>query len=200
LGGDQALFGIVQGGSFPDLRKESAQFTNSLDFSGFCIGGVSVGEPKKEMYEAIDNSVPYLNENKPRHLLGVGDVADFFEAVERGVDMFDCVAPTRNARNGGLYISPKAKGFGGKFRLNILNAPFKSDLGPIDESCGCYTCRNYSRAYLHHLFKAGELLAYRLSSIHNLYFAVNLVRSIRQSLLDDQFSSLKKDWLETAEH
>lgn len=200
LGGDQALFGIVQGGCFPELRKESAQFINNLDFEGYCIGGVSVGEPKKAMYEAIDNSVPYLDENKPRHLLGVGDISDIFEAVERGVDMFDCVAPTRNARNGGLYITAKARGFKGKFRLNILNAGFKSDLGPIDESCQCYTCTNYSRAYIHHLFKANELLAYRLSSIHNLFFIVNLVKSIRLSLLDDSFSSFKADWSEAAGH
>lgn len=195
LGGDQALFGIVQGGSYPKLREESAKFINSLDFAGFCIGGVSVGEPKELMYQAIDKVEPRLDENKPRHLLGVGEVEDFFEAIERGIDMFDCVAPTRNARNGGLYISPQAKGFGGKFRLNILNAGFKGDQDAIDSSCGCYTCKHYSRAYLHHLFKAEELLAYRLASIHNLYFCVNLVKKIRQSILEGSYHSLRSQWL-----
>lgn len=195
LGGDQLLFGIVQGGSYPQLREESAKFINSLDFAGHCIGGVSVGEPKELMYQAIDKVRPWLAETKPVHLLGVGEVEDFFEAIERGVDMFDCVAPTRNARNGGLYISPFAKGYKGKFRINIFNAGYKGDMGAIDSTCGCYSCKNYSRAYLHHLFKAEELLAYRLASIHNLYFCVNLVKSIRQSLLEGTYRSLRSHWL-----
>lgn len=195
LGGNQALFGIVQGGVYQDLRENSAKYIDSLGFDGYCIGGVSVGESKKEMYEAVDWSVPFLDVNKPRHLLGVGEVEDFFNGVERGVDMFDCVAPTRNARNGRLYISPQAKDFKGKFFFNILNAGYKEGMEPIDESCSCYTCKNYSRAYLHHLFKAEELLAYRLASIHNLYFSVNLVKAIRQSLLDDSYQTLRHRWL-----
>ena len=191
----QALFGIVQGGSFPELRRESANFINALDFSGHCIGGVSVGEPKEEMYQAVEWVTPHLVEDKPRHLLGVGEIDDFFNCIERGMDMFDCVAPTRNARNGSLYISPNAKGFEGKFRLNITNGSFKADKGPVDENCGCYTCQNYSRAYLHHLFKAEELLAYRLASIHNLYLVVNLVKSIRQAILTGTYQQLRSRWL-----
>ncbi len=189
----QFLFGIVQGAVYKDMREESAKYIGSLDFDGFCIGGVSVGEPKEEMYKAVEYGVPYLPEEKPRHLLGVGDVDDLFECIERGMDMFDCVSPTRLARNGSLFTSQGTRET--KFRMIITNGPNRESSEPIDPDCTCYTCQNYTRAYLHHLYKANELLAYRLGSIHNVHFCVQLVQQIRQSILDGNFVDLKKKWL-----
>jgi queuine tRNA-ribosyltransferase len=184
---DQALFGIVQGGIFPDLRADSARFLTSLDFAGYAIGGLSVGEPKEKMWEVLDITVPLLPENKPRYLMGVGSPEDLFEGVERGIDIFDCVLPTRLARNGALFTS--------RGRINIRKAEFAEDPAPIEEGCGCYTCRHFSRAYLRHLFKAGEILGLRLNTIHNLYFLVDLMRRIRAAILENNFAALKESFL-----
>ncbi len=184
---DQALFGIVQGGMFPELRRESAHFLTSLDFPGYAIGGLSVGEPKELTAEILEETMPFLPENKPRYLMGVGSPEDLFEGVARGVDMFDCVLPTRVARNGALFTR--------QGRRNIRNAAFKTSDEPIDLSCDCYTCRTFSTAYVHHLFRSEELLAYRLASIHNLRFLIKLMEEIRQSIIDGSFSQLKDEFM-----
>lgn len=194
---DSLLFGIVQGGTYQNLREASAKFIGNLDFDGICIGGVSVGEPKEAMYQACDWVVPHLPEDKPRHLLGVGEIDDLFEGIERGLDMFDCVTPTRHARNGSVYISPQAGGtVANKFRLSIANAAYKSDHLPIDPTCRCQTCQHFSRAYLRHLFMTNELTYHRLASYHNVYVLVHLVKSIRQAIMQDTFTALKKSWLQ----
>ncbi len=180
----QALFGIVQGGRFEDLRKESARVIGGMDFNGFGIGG---SFDKEDMYTTVRWVNEILPEEKPRHLLGIGEPADLFGAVENGCDLFDCVAPTRMARNGTLHTK--------NGRINIFNAPFRNDLGPIDEGCGCYTCKNYTRMYVAHLFRSKEMFAATLASIHNLYFIVNLVKNIRQSILDGRFEEFKKEFL-----
>jgi len=182
----QALFGIVQGGAFKDLREESAKFISSLPFDGIAIGG-SFGKFKKDMHRVLEWTIPLLPEEKPRHLLGIGGIEDFFECVDRGIDMFDCAAPTREARNGALMIR--------QGRLNILNSAYKTDKKPIEKNCQCYTCQNFSRAYLRHLFLAKEILAYQLATIHNICFVHNLVRKIRQSILDGKFQKFKKEFL-----
>ncbi len=183
---DQALFGIVQGGEYRDLREESAKFINSLPFDGFGIGG-SLGKSKKDMYNILEWTIPLLNENKPRHLLGIGEIEDLFNGIERGVDLFDCVAPTRMARNGTLLTRAG--------RLNILKSIFKEDKRSIEENCGCYTCRNFSRAYLHHLFRAEEILAHRLATIHNLFFILEIMREIRKAIKNNYFLELKRKFL-----
>lgn len=177
----QGLFGIVQGGRFEDLRKESARFIGGMDFDGFGIGG---SFDKEDMYTAVAWVNTLLPEEKPRHLLGIGDPLDLFGGIENGCDLFDCVAPTRIARNGTLYT------FDGK--INIMNARFMTDFAPIDAECKCYTCGHYTRAYLSHLFRAKEMFASTLASIHNLHFIVNLVKKIRQSILDDNFQDYKQ--------
>jgi queuine tRNA-ribosyltransferase/7-cyano-7-deazaguanine tRNA-ribosyltransferase len=183
---DQALFGIVQGGEYRDLREESAKFINSLPFAGFGIGG-SLGKSKKDMHNILEWVVPLLDEKKPRHLLGIGEIEDLFNGVERGVDLFDCVAPTRMARNGTLLTK--------KGRMNILKSGFKNDKKPIEENCECYTCKNFSRAYLNHLFRAEEILAHRLATIHNLYFITNLMKEIRMAIKNNRFSQLKNKFI-----
>jgi len=191
----QYLFGIPHGGPFQDLRVMSAKYLSNLDFSGYSIGG-SLGNLKTDMHKVLEWQIPFLDDSKPRHLLGIGDIDDLFECIERGIDMFDCVAPTRIARNGALLISPDSGGKkSNKFRLIISNAQFKEDGAPIDKSCQCYTCQNFSRAYIRHLFIANELLAFRLATYHNLYFILNLVKKIRTSILEDNFSELKAEWL-----
>lgn len=180
----QNLFGIVQGGRFEDLRAESAKFISGLDFDGFGIGGSFVKEDMDTAVAWVNNILP---EEKPRHLLGVGEPEDLFGGIENGIDTFDCVAPTRMARNGALYTKHG--------KINILNNQFRNDLAPIDEGCGCYTCQNYTRAYVAHLFRAKEMLAGTLASIHNLYFIVNLVKQIRQSILDERFNEFKTEFL-----
>ena len=180
----QALFGIVQGGRDEGLRKKSAEFLKNLDFDGYGIGGSFA---KEDMETAVRWVNEILPEEKPRHLLGIGEPEDLFMGIENGVDMFDCVAPTRNARNGSLYTHTG--------KINIMNARFKDDFTPIEEGCGCYTCRHYTRAYIAHLFHGKEMLAATLATIHNLYFIVNLVKSIRQSILDDRFLDFKKEFL-----
>lgn len=192
---EQELFGIVQGGEYKDLREKSAQFVAQKDFAGIGVGG-SLGKSKVDMHNILEWVVPHLPEEKPRHLLGIGAVEDMFNSVERGIDMFDCVAPTRWARRGHLYISPEEGGTAeNKFRINIRNAQFKEDERPIDRSCNCFVCRNYSRAYLRHLFNAEELTYFRLSSYHNVNFLLRLMEKIRDSINKSYFQELKKEWL-----
>jgi len=189
----QFLFGIIQGANHEDLRKESAQIISSLDFDGIAIGGESIGynmEATKNILDWISDIIP---EDKPHYTMGVGfNPSDLFEVVERGVDMFDCVAPTRVARNGRLFVH---KEINPKMYINIKNSEFKTDDQPIDTKCGCFTCQNHSRAYLHHLFKADEILGLRLASIHNLYFFLELMRQIREAIKEDRFLELKKEIL-----
>ena len=185
----QALFGIVQGGAYQDLREESASFIAAQNFDGYAIGG-SLGRSKEEMYRVLEWTTPLLPQDKPRHLLGIGEIEDIFEVVKRGVDLFDCVLPTRIARTGTLFAKEAER-----FRIHILNAQFKDDPRPIEESCNCYTCRNHSRGYLRHLFMARELLAIRLATIHNLHFLESLMRQIRSAIKEGGFSELMKEWL-----
>ena len=185
-GEKRALLGIVQGGRFEDLRKESARTISEMDFDGFGIGG---SFDKEDMYTAVNWVNSILPENKPRHLLGIGEPMDLFGGIENGVDLFDCVAPTRMARNGTIYTKDG--------RINILNAKFVNDFTPIDSDsdCDCYTCRNYTRAYLAHLFRAKEMLGGTLASIHNLRFTIKLVDDIRQSILNENFEEFKGEFL-----
>jgi queuine tRNA-ribosyltransferase len=185
--GDQALFGIVQGGIFADLRRQSAEFLVDLDFPGYAIGGLSVGERKADMYAMLDVTVPLLPAGKPRYLMGVGAPEDLLEAVARGVDFFDCVLPTRLARNAALFTR--------QGRLNIRNAQFERDPAPIEAGCGCYTCQHFSRAYLRHLFKAKEILAARLATIHNVHFLLALMRDMRQAIGASSFDAFKAEFL-----
>ncbi len=186
----QLLFGIVQGGIYKDLRQKSAKQLLELDFDGYAIGGVSVGEPSREMFKVVDWLVELLPEDKPRYLMGVGKPEEIVKAVAKGIDMFDCVIPTRNARHGTLYkfrsrnlkLESRLKSLKFYEILHITNEKFKGDKKPIDENCRCFTCQNYSRAYLRHLFAARELLALRLASIHNIYFYLEMMRIIRKSL------------------
>ena len=184
---DQALFGIVQGSTYADLRRQSAATLAALDFPGYAIGGLSVGEPKAEMHAMLESSVPFLPRGRPRHLLGVGSPEDFFEGIARGVDMFDCVLATRIARHGALLVPAG--------RLNIRNAQHERDPRPIQEGCTCYTCRRFSRAYLRHLFQTEELLGLRLATLHNLHFLLDLLARIRASILDGTFMSLRQEFL-----
>lgn len=184
---DQVLFAIIQGGVYPELRRESAEYLTSLDFPGYAIGGLSVGEPKEITAKVIDATIPYLPEDRPRYLMGVGSPEDLFESVSRGIDMFDCALPTRIARNGSLFTS--------KGRINISNARFTQMEGPVDPECNCYCCRTLSASYLHHLFNTRELLAYRLATLHNLTFIHNLMRKIRASIAEGTFESYKREFL-----
>lgn len=183
---DQALFGIIQGGIFPDLRTASAQFITSLPFDGYAIGGLSVGETKAEMYATIELTTALLPNDRPRYLMGVGTPEDLLESVRRGVDLFDCVLPTRLARHHAAFSS--------QGRLNLMNAAFARDERPIDEVCSCYTCRQFSRAYLRHLIVAGEWLAGTLLSIHNIYTLTALMREIRAAILDGTFEERLPHW------
>jgi queuine tRNA-ribosyltransferase len=180
---DQALFGIVQGGIFPDLRQASTRFLSELDFPGYGIGGLAVGETKEEMYATLDETCPALPGNKPRYLMGVGTPEDIIEAVYRGVDMFDCVLPTRIARNAAL-LTPDG-------RMNLRNAQYAEDARPVQEDCDCYTCRTFSRAYLRHLYRAGEVTALRLGTIHNITYLLKLMTEIRQAIVDDRLDDLR---------
>lgn len=180
----QALFGIVQGGRFEDLRRESAKIIGGMDFDGFGIGGSFT---KEDMDTAVGWVNQILPEDKPRHLLGIGEPMDLFGGAENGADLFDCVAPTRIGRNGSFYTK--------NGKINILNSAFRNDFSSIDEGCECYVCKNYTRAYVAHLFRAREMLGATLGSIHNLYFIVNLVKKIRQSILDGNFAEFKEKFL-----
>ena len=182
----QSLFGIMQGGMYEDLRRRSAKEIVEMDLPGYAIGGLSVGEPREEMYRILDFATDLLPENKPRYVMGVGTSDHLFEGVERGVDMFDCVLPTRLARNGAAMT---AKG-----RISIKNAKYERDFTPLDHECDCYTCRHYSRAYLRHLFKANEILSSMLLSHHNLYFLVHLMENIRKALEEDRFLEYKREF------
>lgn len=182
-----AIFGIVQGVTYDDLRAESAEYINSLNFDGNAIGGLAVGESKANTYHVLDVVIPRLDPNKPRYLMGVGEPVDILEAVERGVDMFDCVAPTRIARNGQVIT------FDGK--MNMLNAKFKGDKSPIEKGCDCYACQNYSRAYIRHLLVADEVLGIRLTTIHNLRFMMRFMEQIRDSIDKGNFKKYKKKFL-----
>lgn len=185
---DQSMFGIVQGGMYPELRKMSAEQLTEMDFAGYGIGGLSVGEPKPLMYEILSQTTEYMPKNKARYLMGVGTPDCIVEAVNLGVDMFDCVFPTRVARNGTAMI-PEG-------RLVVRNAIYAEDFRPIDERCSCYTCRNFSRAYIRHLFKAEELFALRLLTIHNLHFLLEFTRQIREAIANDTFPELRERFLE----
>ncbi len=182
----QALFGIMQGGMYQDLRKQSAEEIVELDLPGYAIGGLSVGEPKEEMCEVLDYCVDYLPENKPRYLMGVGTPDYLFEGVERGIDMFDCVLPTRIARNGTAMTSHG--------KVNIKNAKYERDFTPLDPECDCYTCRNYSKAYIRHLFKSNEIMSSMLLSNHNLHFLVNTMKNIRKAIEEDRFLEYKMEF------
>ena len=185
---DQALFGIVQGGIYPELRAESARILTGLDFPGYAIGGLAVGETKEQMYATLDATCPHLPAHKPRYLMGVGAPEDIVEAVWRGVDLFDCVLPTRIARNGALLTSAG--------RFNIRNARFAEDTRPIQEACDCYTCRTFSRAYLRHLIISGEISGLRLATIHNLHFMQQLMEQIRAAISQNTFASFRTEFLQ----
>lgn len=181
-----AMFGIVQGGMYKDLRTQSAKDLVGMDFEGYSIGGLSVGEPHDLMNEILEHTTPLLPTNKARYLMGVGTADCLVEGVARGIDMFDCVYPTRVARNGMAMTR-----FG---RVNLRNAQYAHDWGPIEEGCGCYACRNYSRAYIRHLYKAEEMLALRLVTYHNLYFLLDFMRRMRQSILEDRFPAFREEF------
>lgn len=186
-GGATTPFGIIQGSVYRDLREESARALVGLEFPGYGIGGLSVGEPKPLMYEALEWVIPLIPEDRPRYLMGVGSPDCLFEGIARGVDMFDCVLPTRMARHGAVFTHAG--------RLVVRNAPNARDFGPLDPGCTCYTCRHFSRAYVHHLLKAGEVLGIRLTTIHNLHFVLDLARRIREAIAEDRFHSLKEQFL-----
>ena len=186
---DRALYAIVQGGTFPELRRQSSEFLTALDFAGYAIGGLSVGEPKEVTLALTESTAALLPETKPRYLMGVGSPEDIVEGVARGIDIFDCALPTRVARNGALFT--------GQGRRNIRNAAFSRMERPVDPDCDCYTCRNFSAAYLSHLFKSGELLGLRLATIHNLRFISNLMQKIRQAILEGTFDAFRSHFLAT---
>lgn len=183
---NQALFGIIQGGMYKDLREESVKEMTKLDFPGYSIGGLSIGEPKPIMYEVLDWTAHLLPDNKPRYLMGVGSPDCLIEGVIRGIDMFDCVLPTRIARNGTVFTS--------KGKVVVRNAEYAKDFSPLDDECDCYACRNYSRAYIRHLFKAKEILGARLTTIHNLRFLINLMEGIRQAIMEDRLLDFREEF------
>ena len=185
-GNTSALFGIVQGGMYADLREQSATGLTAMVFDGYAIGGLSVGEPEDERNHILQHTIPHLPEHQPRYLMGVGKPEDIIEAVRRGVDMFDCVIPTRNARTGFLYTREGI--------LRIRNSRYQDDTRPVDENCSCYTCCNYSRSYLRHLDKCGEILGSRLNTIHNLHYYQDLMRAIRAAIEDHRFDEFAEDF------
>lgn len=182
---EQALFGIIQGGMFKDLRERSAKELVEMDFPGYAIGGLSVGEDKSLMYEVLSYAPDLLPENKPRYLMGVGTPEDLIEAVKAGVDMFDCVMPTRIGRHGSV--------FGKNQRINIKNAQYKEDFSPLVEDCDCYTCQNHTRSYIRHLIKANEVLGFSLISLHNMCYLQNLMKKARKAILEDKFSDFLEE-------
>lgn len=184
LGNKNALFGIIQGGVYEQLRDVSVKGLMDIGFDGYAVGGLAVGEPKAEMHRILEHVCPQLPDDKPRYLMGVGKPEDLVEGVLRGIDMFDCVMPTRNARNGHLFVSTGV--------VKIRNAKYKDDLSPLDEECDCYTCQHYSKAYLHHLDRCGEILGARLNTIHNLRYYQRLMASLRQAIEDDSILTFAK--------
>ncbi|GAA5415619.1 queuine tRNA-ribosyltransferase [Paraliobacillus ryukyuensis] len=185
---DQGLFGIVQGGEYEDLRRQSAHDLTSLDFPGYAIGGLSVGEPKDVMNRVLEYTTPLLPDSKPRYLMGVGSPDSLIDGAIRGIDMFDCVLPTRIARNGTCMTS--------NGRLVVRNAKYARDFGPIDPNCDCHTCRNYSRAYIRHLVKSNETFGLRLTTYHNLYFLLNLMQQVREAITEDRLGDFREEFFE----
>ena len=181
-----ALFGIVQGGMYEHLRTESLAGLTDIGFDGYAIGGLSVGEPKEDMLRILDHLPPQMPSDKPRYLMGVGKPGDLVEAVRRGIDMFDCVMPTRNARNAHIFVSEGV--------LKLRNAKYRSDTSPLDSACDCYTCKNFSRSYLHHLDKCNEILGAQLNTIHNLRFYQNLMAAMRKALSENTFDAFLSDF------
>jgi len=190
-GDSQALFGIVQGGMHPELRAQSAREIVAMGFDGYALGGLSVGEDRATRQKVVQETVPFLPADKPRYLMGVGKPEDILDGVAAGIDMFDCVLPTRNARNGALFTKQGP--------LTIKNACYAEDDRPVDKSCSCYTCTHFSRAYLRHLFMAKELLAYRLNTIHNLHYYMGFMADIRQAIQEDRFTDFRQAFLERSE-
>lgn len=184
----QALFGIIQGGMYKDLREQSAKEITSIDLPGYAIGGLSVGEPKPLMYDVLEHTTPLMPKDKPRYLMGVGSPDDLVEGVIRGVDMFDCVLPTRIARNGTAMTS--------QGKVVVRNATYAEDFTPLDPECDCYACKNYSRAYIRHLIKANEILGARLITTHNLHFLLNLMKQIRQAIMEDRLLDFRNEFFE----
>jgi len=189
---EQALFAIVQGGVFKDFRKQSVEELIEMGFDGYAIGGLSVGEPKEIMYEIVNYATPLLPRDKTRYLMGIGDLNDVLDAVSSGIDMFDCVMPTRNARNGTLFTS--------QGRISIKREEFKEDPNPLDPECRCYTCRNYSKAYLRHLYMSREILSMRLNTYHNLHFYLEFFRKMREAISNGEFESFRKEQKETLQN
>ena len=185
---DQALFGIVQGGEFADLRKYCAEELVKMDFDGYSIGGTSIGEPKDVMYKMVSYAIDYLPEDKPRYLMGVGSVDEILDGIEKGVDMFDCVLPTRIARHGALMTS--------RGRVNIRDKKYERDFTPLDSECDCYCCKNYTKAYLRHLYKCDETFGKRLLSIHNVRFLIHMMEEARIAIKENRFSKFKKEFLD----
>ena len=188
---DQALFGIVQGGLFDDLRALCADRLAAMDFPGYAIGGLSVGESHAEMYRCLDRLMPHMPENKPRYLIGVGHPANIIEGIARGVDMFDCVLPTRNGRTGTIFTRTG--------KINIKNQCYSDDFTPLDPDCSCYACRNFTRAYIRHLYKSGEILAVRLLSWHNIHFLVHLAAGARQAIIEGRFPEYRREFMKNYE-
>ncbi len=188
---EQLLFGIIQGGMYADMRAKAVEQITSIGFDGYALGGLSVGEPKEMMYDLTAETAALLPENYAKYVMGVGTPENLVECVYRGIDMFDCVMPTRNARNGMLFTS--------KGRLVIKNARYYNDPKPVDENCRCYTCQNYSRAYLRHLYMSREIMAAQLNSIHNLHYFVNLMADMRQAITEDRFEAFRKDFYDMRE-
>jgi queuine tRNA-ribosyltransferase/7-cyano-7-deazaguanine tRNA-ribosyltransferase len=190
---DQLLYGVIHGGMFEDLRKESAIFTDKY-FKAIAVGGSYTS--KEVLYQVLDWVVPLVSDEKPRHLLGIAEVADLFEGVARGMDLFDCVAPTRRGRHGNIYISPVAGGrTENNFTMQITNVKFRTDNSPLDPACSCLTCENYSRAYIHHLFKADEMLGMRLASYHNVWFITKLMEQMREAIGSGGFAQMREQWI-----
>ena len=181
-----ALFGIVQGGMYESLREQSLDGLREIGFDGYAVGGLSVGEPPEDRLRILDFLAERLPPDRPRYLMGVGTPADLVEGVRRGIDMFDCVMPTRNARNGHLFVHEGV--------VRIKNRVYAEDTGPLDPLCGCYTCRHYSRAYLRHLFRCNEILGARLNTMHNLYFYLNLMREMREAIAEGSFERFREDF------
>jgi queuine tRNA-ribosyltransferase len=189
---DQLLYGVTHGGTFQDLREKSAKFVDD-NFEAIALGGAH--KNKQNMQEIVEWTIAKISEEKPRHMLGIGEVDDLFELIERGIDTFDCVVPTRLGRTGFFFISPPLGNMENRFRTDIDKPQFIQDQKPLDPNCKCYTCQNFTRGYIHHLFRSRELLSYTLLSLHNVYFLVNLTKQIRAAILNDIFQNFKKAWL-----
>lgn len=189
---NQLLYGVTHGGQFEELRVESAKFVDK-NFDAIALGGAHLN--KKNLYEVIDWTIANVSEEKPKHQLGIGEIDDIFEIIERGIDTFDCVIPTRIGRTGFFFISPPFGNIKNRFRTDIDKPLYRKDSKPLDENCSCYTCQNFSRAYIHHLFRSRELLSYNLLSLHNVHFLISLTKKIRESIIDSFYIKLKNEWM-----